>query len=210
MANRSICVYLVIPQTLFRECLAEKLSADARLRVIAAATALEARDAPSANPDGIMLVDLEGPNAPGPAFVSEMREAGFQGPILALASGNNYAALEQWLAEGGSGIFLKQESVAGLIGRIHGLADGEFTMDETSLTVIRKRMIAAEKIRPLTARETAVLEAASRGLSNKQIAEQLNITLPLVKAALRQLFSKTGAQGRAQLVRLAMEQYGLS
>lgn len=45
------------------------------------------------------------------------------------------------------------------------------------------------------------------GLSNKEIGAELNIPESAVKAALQQLFAKTGVRTRSQLVRLALESY---
>ena len=71
--------------------------------------------------------------------------------------------------------------------------------------------IAAERPRlqefssALTVRESAVLKGVFEGLSNKEIAAQLKISESSVKAALQQLFDKTGVRTRSQLVRIALE-----
>jgi DNA-binding CsgD family transcriptional regulator len=44
-------------------------------------------------------------------------------------------------------------------------------------------------------------------LSNKEIAAKLQISESSVKAALQQLFEKTGVRTRSQLVRIALEQH---
>jgi DNA-binding CsgD family transcriptional regulator len=45
------------------------------------------------------------------------------------------------------------------------------------------------------------------GLSNKEIGARLEISESSVKAALQQLFHKTGVRTRSQLVRIALEQF---
>lgn len=45
------------------------------------------------------------------------------------------------------------------------------------------------------------------GLSNKEIAAQLQISESYVKAILQSLFEKTGVRTRGQLVRVALEHY---
>jgi DNA-binding NarL/FixJ family response regulator len=59
----------------------------------------------------------------------------------------------------------------------------------------------------LTPRERAVLKAVFEGLSNKEIAAKLQISESSVKAALQQLFEKTGVRTRSQLVRIALERH---
>jgi DNA-binding NarL/FixJ family response regulator len=52
-----------------------------------------------------------------------------------------------------------------------------------------------------------VLRAVFEGLSNKEIGAHLNISESSVKAALQQLFQKTGVRTRSQLVRIALEDH---
>jgi DNA-binding NarL/FixJ family response regulator len=60
---------------------------------------------------------------------------------------------------------------------------------------------------PLTARERGVLKAVFEGLTNKEIAGNMQISESSVKAVLQQLFDKTGVRTRSQLVRIAIEQH---
>jgi two-component system nitrate/nitrite response regulator NarL len=59
----------------------------------------------------------------------------------------------------------------------------------------------------LTERDLAVLRSIFQGLSNKDIAARLGISEGAVKASIQVLFEKLGARTRAQLVRVAVEQY---
>ena len=52
-----------------------------------------------------------------------------------------------------------------------------------------------------------MLRGVLEGLLNKEIARKLQISESSVKAALQQLFSKTGVHTRSQLVRVALEHY---
>jgi two-component system nitrate/nitrite response regulator NarL len=56
-------------------------------------------------------------------------------------------------------------------------------------------------------RQRKVLRFVLEGLSNKEIAWQLQISESYVKAILQSLFQKTGVRTRGQLVRVAVEQY---
>ena len=66
----------------------------------------------------------------------------------------------------------------------------------------------AERRKGLTERERDVLRGVFDGLANKEIADKLGISESSVKAALQQLFQKTGVRTRSQLVRVALERYG--
>ena len=58
---------------------------------------------------------------------------------------------------------------------------------------------------PLTAREEQVLQGVLEGSSNRKIADELAVSEGAVKAAIQQLFRKTGVRTRSQLVRVALE-----
>jgi PAS domain S-box-containing protein len=60
---------------------------------------------------------------------------------------------------------------------------------------------------PLSARELEVLRFLVQGLANKEIASRMEISESTVKNTLQQLFAKTAVRTRAQLVRVALEQY---
>ena len=54
-------------------------------------------------------------------------------------------------------------------------------------------------IEPLTARERQIAEAISRGLSNKQIADEFGISPETVKRHLASIYSKLAIPGRVAL-----------
>jgi DNA-binding NarL/FixJ family response regulator len=58
---------------------------------------------------------------------------------------------------------------------------------------------------PLSQRERAVLKGVFEGFTNKEIAAKLQTSEGSVKAAMQQLFDKTGVRTRSQLVRIALE-----
>jgi two-component system sensor kinase FixL len=60
---------------------------------------------------------------------------------------------------------------------------------------------------PLSKRESGVLRFLVQGLSNKEIASNLEISESAVKNTLQQLFAKHDVRTRSQLVRVALEQY---
>jgi histidine kinase len=58
---------------------------------------------------------------------------------------------------------------------------------------------------PLTARETEVLELIAQGLSNKEIADELGITINTVKGYIKIIYDKLGEHRRVQVVDKARE-----
>ena len=52
-----------------------------------------------------------------------------------------------------------------------------------------------------------VLRFILQGLTNRQIAERMELTEGAIKATLRQVFARLGVRTRAQMVKVALEQY---
>jgi two-component system, NarL family, nitrate/nitrite response regulator NarL len=61
---------------------------------------------------------------------------------------------------------------------------------------------------PLTDRQRLVLHYVCEGCSNKQIANDMGVSYPSVKATVQQLFEKLGVRTRSQLVRVSLERLG--
>jgi len=59
----------------------------------------------------------------------------------------------------------------------------------------------------LTDREMEVLRSLVQGLANKEIASRMEVSESTIKNTLQQLFAKTNVRTRAQLVRVALEQF---
>ncbi|HHV99185.1 MAG TPA: response regulator transcription factor [Clostridiaceae bacterium] len=60
-------------------------------------------------------------------------------------------------------------------------------------------------IDPLTERETEVLNLIAEGMSNKEIADCLNITVNTVKGYIKNIYEKLGVSRRVQVVARARE-----
>jgi len=75
---------------------------------------------------------------------------------------------------------------------------------------ITRRPLAATRPRSgwgsLTAAETAVTRAIAEGLTSRQAAEQLFLSVHTVNTHLRHAFAKLGIRSRVELVRLVLTQ----
>jgi LuxR family transcriptional regulator, maltose regulon positive regulatory protein len=62
-----------------------------------------------------------------------------------------------------------------------------------------------ELIEPLSTRELEVLQLVDQGLSNQEIAGQLNIAASTVKTHINNIYGKLAVQTRTQAIRKARE-----
>jgi len=110
---------------------------------------------------------------------------------------------------GVAGILHKQHSTEKLSDAIRQVAAGEVCLEQDYLTSLFR---SVDRTKPqtqpkLTDRDKTVLRFIFQGLTNKDISARLEISEGAVKASLRQLFDKLGVRTRAQLVKVALEQY---
>jgi len=206
-----IRLMLVDDHTLFREGLARLLEAENGLQLVghfsAAAEALAATGLESVD---VVLLDFDLGETQGLDFLREAQNAGFAGRVLMVTAGMSDADALEVMRSGASGIFLKHNPPNSLIDAIRRVATGEPWLDSTSLDSLVGAASSASKppaSASLNKREREVLKSVFEGMSNKEIAAQLEISESYVKAVLQQLFGKTGVRTRSQLVRVALEKH---
>src|SRR5690606_8426449 len=114
------------------------------------------------------------------------------------------------LESGARGYLLKDSSRENLIDTIHTAARGETLLKPEILSrVLSKRAsVSKESVSKiesvLTQRELEVLQLASLGERNKEIAFNLGITERTVKAHLQSIYQKFGVDSRAAAVAIAV------
>ena len=207
---QEIRILLVDDHSLFRESLSRLLQTEPDFRIVGTCASISETLAIAARelPD-IILLDYDLGEEQGTGALEEIRKSGFQGRILMVTAGMSDAATVRVLEKGSEGIFLKHSSPAQLVEAIRKLMAGEPWLDPHAMrSLIAGATGRSEEQRAsqaLTQRERFVLQGVFEGLSNKEIAAQLQISEGSVKAVLQQLFDKTGVRTRAQLVRIALE-----
>lgn len=196
--------------SLFRESLSRLLEAEPDFQIAATcATAPEALDV--LDRADVVLLDYDLGDEQGSAFLEEARRRRFSGRILMVTAGMSDAGTLRAFESGASGIFLKHSPPAQLVEAIHKVMGGDMWLDPKAVRSlvagVGEKSEEQRAVQALSARERTVLKAVFEGLTNKEIAGNLQISESSVKAVLQQLFDKTGVRTRSQLVRIAIEQH---
>ncbi|GAA1919402.1 response regulator transcription factor [Nocardioides lentus] len=114
------------------------------------------------------------------------------------------------VAAGADGFLLKDTAPADLIAAVRRVAEGEPMMSPSATATLIRRVRedsapdrplaeATHRLAALTEREHEVAVAVGRGLSNAEIAGELHLSVPTVKAHVSRLFDKLGATNRVQI-----------
>jgi two-component system nitrate/nitrite response regulator NarL len=204
-----IRVVVVDDHALFREGLSRLLQGESSLEVLPpCASTEEALRAVEFSAADVVLLDDDLGEERGLRFLVQARRRGFTARTLILTAGMSDSQALEALRWGAAGIFLKRNSYALLRKAIATVAAGEVWVDQHYVRLALSQGNGAEgSRRKLTERERQIVRGILEGLTNKEIAGQLAISESSVKGALHQLFAKTGARNRAQLVRLVLERF---
>ncbi len=203
-----IRLLLVDDHPLFREGLARLLASEPDFEVVAqCGTAAEALEVLSHSEIDIVLLDFDLGDEQGNHFVSSSRQRGYTSKILMVTAGMSAKEASAALKLGASGILLKHSSPGTLANAIRLVAQGELWVDQKVIQQMADSLQGDQQSPPrtLTQREDQVLQGVFEGLINKEIAARIGVSEDSVKATLKQLFLKTGARTRSQLVRIALE-----
>jgi DNA-binding NarL/FixJ family response regulator len=205
-----IRILLVDDHSLFRDSLSRLLQNEPGFRMVGScATVAEALSIIAIEQPDIVLLDYDLGEEQGSAALDEIRKHGFKGRVLMVTAGMSDAATVRMLESGSEGIFLKHSSPAQLVEAIRRMVAGEPWLDPRAMrSLIAGATGKTEEQRStqvLTQRERFVLHGVFEGLTNKEIAAQLQVSEGSIKAVMQQLFDKTGVRTRSQLVRIALE-----
>lgn len=134
-------------------------------------------------------------------FESLVREYSQIGPIVLLAREDHAEQVVAGLRGGAVGFLKQTASPRQLKVAIRAVALGHTWCDADLLRQVARFLPAIPALRRarLTKREIEVLDCLKRGLSNKEVGNQLGVTEQSVKVYVSNLMRKTGAANRHEL-----------
>ena len=202
-----IRVFVVDDHALFREGLLRLLDADKTVEVVGSAdSAASALEQLKQIETDVLILDYDLGADTALSVARGLRERNFQGRSLVVTAGLPDRDALELIRLGVCGIFHKKHSPEDLHRSIHEVAGGKILIDQRYFqNLIGAATILRDAPVSLTDRDRRVLRLLLEGNSNKEIASNLNLSESAAKAALQQLFAKTGVRTRSQLVRVALE-----
>ena len=206
----TINLLLLDDHAMFRQGLARVLEKESGMNVVAqCSSSSEALAALMASGATMVLLDVDLGAERALDFAVAAKKKGFEGQILVVTAGVSGPEATQLIQAGVVGILHKHHSTEVLCGVIQQVAAGEVYLEKQYLgSLFRSVDRTRQQSWPtLTERDKTVLRFIFQGLTNKDIRARLNISESAVKSSLRQLFEKLRVRTRAQLVKVALEQY---
>ena len=153
----------------------------------------------------LVVMDLRMRRVDGISATAALRATVAGPPVLALTTFDDDELLSGALRAGAAGFCLKDTPADDLVRAAHAVAAGGSWLDPavTGRVLATYRAVApasAATVDALTQRETEVLRAIGRGLTNGEIATELGISELTVKSHVGRIFTKLGLRDRAAAV----------
>lgn len=152
-------------------------------------------------PDVISL-DIRMDNGDGLAALEKIRSETPDARVMILSTFDNPTYMARAHALGAKEYVLKGTTKQQLVETLKAVAEGRQTPNNGHLQRVASQMATRQKQPdseiPLTQRETQVLRHLALGLSNKEIAQSLEISNETVKEHVQHLLRKMGVNDRTQ------------
>jgi two-component system, NarL family, response regulator DevR len=196
-------VFLLDDHEVVRRGLRELLEADDGLEVVGeAGTAQEAiARIPPTRPD-VAVLDVRLPDGDGIEVCREVRSSHPEIQCVILTSFTDDQALLQAILAGASGYVAKQLKGDDIVDAVRRVAAGQSLLDPAVTARARERLLAEpredERVARLSAQERTILDLIADGLTNRQIATELNLAEKTVKNYVSNLLAKLGMNHRTQ------------
>ncbi len=151
----------------------------------------------------LVLMDLRMPRLDGAAATARLVAELPRTRVLVLTTYETDADILRAVEAGATGYLLKDTPRAELVAGVRAAARGEAALSPSVARRLVQQLRGGSDER-LTARETQVLAAVARGLSNAAIGQELFIAEATVKTHLLRVFAKLGVDDRTHAVTVAM------
>jgi NarL family two-component system response regulator LiaR len=201
-----IKVMIVDDHQMVREGLKVLLSTCGDIRVVGeAANGLEAvEECRRLEPD-VVLMDVMMPVMDGAAATAAITAACPGTRVIALTSFVDPEYVQLSLDAGAISYLLKDARPEVLTQAIHDAVAGRGTIDSSAMKALFERRQDEEVGEDLTTREREVLALVAGGLSNKEIAKRLTLSVGTVRLHVSNILGKLGAPNRTTAASIAMK-----
>lgn len=152
----------------------------------------------------VILMDLNMPGIGGIEAIRQIKKDNPSVKILALTAYTEDEYVKEALRAGALGYLLKEVSQAELLEAIRAVMREESYLAPKVVAALVSELDESRKKARLTKREKEVLQFMAEGLTNKEIADRLDLGVETIKTHARNIYEKLGAADRAQAVAIAL------
>lgn len=206
-------VLLAEDQSIVRQGLRVILEQDDNITVVQeAANGEEAIEILETHLIDFIMMDVRMPVMDGIEATRKIKQKWPDIKILILTTFNDDEYVVEALKEGANGFLLKISESDKLIEAVYSCMSGGLALHEEVAAKVMPRLLQRSKSGQelavsLSERELAITKLIGEGWANKEIAEELYLSIGTVKNYLTQILQKTGLRDRTQLAIYAVKHY---
>lgn len=158
----------------------------------------------------LAIVDVSLQGVSGLELIKQMREHGVTVPILVMSMHDEQFYAERALRAGAQGYVMKQRATTEIVTAIRRVLGGELYLSPQTADQLLRRAVdgnAAEQhgAAQLSERELEVLQMLGQGISTRDIAEKLHLSIKTIESYRANIKRKLGLKNAAELMRYAVD-----
>jgi len=199
----SIRVSIIEDDAPLRKAIRERISGDKRFLIVGEYASAEAavKGLPD-SPSDVVLSDINLPGINGIECVRKLKPLMPQTQFVMLTVYDDSENIFQALSAGATGYLVKRASRDELLDAIVNVHRGESPM---SSGIARKIVASFQRTEPsetdkLSPREKQVLDLLAQGFLYKEIADQLQLSIPTINGYVHSIYEKLQVHSRSQAV----------
>lgn len=202
--EQPVSILMVDDHPLLRKGLRQLIEFEDELEVIGeASSGAEALSMAEQSEPDLITLDLNMQGMDGLETLRALRAQGVSSRILMLTVSDNDEDVLEAIRSGADGYLLKDMEPDELIEKIKEAALGKMVMSEKLTQILATALRKPEKkgvniLSSLTSREYEILKLIAKGLSNKLIARELDISDGTVKVHVKHLLKKLNLKSRVE------------
>ena len=161
----------------------------------------------------VALLDIRMPSMTGIDIIKSINSADINTKSLILTNYDNPDYILEAISEGAHGYILKAIDPNSLIKSVIAVYEGEVVLDPEVASLVAKtwrernsRTSSTIGISSLTTRERETLKLACDGLRNREISDEMGISVRTVEGHFNRIFSKLGVSSRTEAVLQAVSE----
>ena len=200
--TRHCRVLIVDDHAMLAASLAAMIDGEADMTVVGAVTSLaEARAFVSHQQPDVVLLDHRLPDGLGAHAVAGLREICPTAKVVIMSAAADDSAVLVATEQGASGFLSKTSGVDELLSAIRVVAAGDVVLAPALLARLLPRM-GGNKVpsSALSSRELEVLRLLSGGITTRQIADELHLSVNTVRNHIQNILGKLGVHSKLEAV----------
>jgi RNA polymerase sigma factor (sigma-70 family) len=211
-SRRTATLMIVDDHDLARSGLRAMLAREPGIEIIGeASSGQEAIDACNMLEPDLVLMDVRMPRMDGLTATRTIKEQHPSVSVIIVTMYENPDYLFQAIRSGAAGYILKDATRDEVVTAVRRVLDGDTILDPSLAADVLRRMAQEgqrqqdDLVEKLTMRETEVLNLVARGMTNREIASLLSISVGTVKVHVERIIAKLDASDRTQAAVRAIE-----